>query len=55
MVDSREAIGRVLSHVWCHVEIPHVGHEIDRIEAFVGAHREALGARLIARDHVRQT
>jgi hypothetical protein len=31
--------------VWCHVEVPHVSHEIGRIEAFVGAHREALGSR----------
>ena len=52
MVDSRETIGRVLSHVWCHVEVPHVSHEIGRIEAFVGAHREALGARRITHDHV---
>ena len=38
--------------VCCHVEVPHVSHEIGRIEAFVGAHREALGARRITHDHV---
>src|SRR6516164_6718487 len=33
-------------------EVPHVGHEVSRIEALVGTHGDALGARRIAHDHV---
>src|SRR5262249_21408948 len=51
-IDGREAIGHVLRHVRCNIEVPHVGHEVSRIEAFVGTHGDALGARRIAHDHV---
>src|SRR5262249_37322634 len=51
-IDGGEAIGRVLRHVRCNIEVPHVGHEVSRIEALVGPHGDALGARRIAHDHV---
>src|SRR5262249_11240711 len=51
-IDGGEAIGRVLGHVRCNVEVPHVGHKVSRIEALVGTHGDALGARRIAHDHV---
>src|SRR5262249_32973971 len=51
-IDGGEAIGRVLGHVRCNVEVPHVGHKVSRIEAFVGTHCDALGSRRIAHDHV---
>src|SRR5262249_57691239 len=51
-VDGGESIGRVLRHVRCNVEVPHVGYKVSRIEALVGAHGDALGARRIAHDHV---
>src|SRR5262245_7734241 len=51
-VDGRASIGRVLRHVRCSVEVPHVGYKVSRIEALVGTHGDALGARRIAHDHV---
>src|SRR5262249_20366671 len=51
-IDGREAIGHVLRHVRCNVEVPHVGHKVSRIEALVGTHGDALGARRIARAQV---
>src|SRR5262249_14461953 len=50
--EEPEAIGRVLRHVRCNIEVAHVGHEVSRIEALVGPHGDALGARRIAHDHV---
>src|SRR5262249_6466379 len=37
-IDGGEAIGRVLRHVRCNIEVAHVGHEVSRIEALVGSH-----------------
>src|SRR5262249_51010896 len=51
-IDGGEAIGRVLRHVRCNIEVAHVGDEVSRIEALVGTHGDALGARRIAHDHV---
>src|SRR5262249_8576923 len=51
-IDGGGAIGRVLRYVPCNIEVPHVGHEVSRIEALVGTHGDALGARRIAHDHV---
>src|SRR5215467_11646895 len=51
-IDGGEASGRVLRHVRCNIEVAHVGHEVSRIEALVGPHGDALGARRIAHDHV---
>ena len=51
-VDGGELIGRVLRHVRCNVEVPHVGYKVSRIEALVGAHGDAPGAGRIAHDHV---
>src|SRR5262245_47784236 len=51
-IDGGEAIGRVLRYVRCNIEVPHVGHEVSRIEALVATHGDALGARRIAHDHV---
>ena len=36
IIDGGEAIGRVLRHVRCNIEVAHVGHEVSRIEALVG-------------------
>src|SRR4029453_7270897 len=50
-VDGGAAMALVLRDVRGHLQGAHVGHEVSRIEAFVGTDRDALGARRIAHDH----
>src|SRR5262245_49819298 len=52
LVDGRAAVGRVLSHMWCYVEVTHDGHEVSCIKSLVRPHCDALGARRITHNHV---